>query len=72
MIEVFKTDVREQHHAEMLVTQICNSFKNYSATFDLTDCDKILRVDSPSGEIHSATLIEFLKEFGISAEVLPE
>lgn len=72
MIEVFKTDVREQHHAEMLLAQIREMFGEYKATFDLEDCDKILRVDSAADEIHSDFFIEFLKEFGVSAEVLEE
>ncbi|MES2765811.1 MAG: hypothetical protein V4642_08085 [Bacteroidota bacterium] len=72
MIEVFKTDVHEQHHAEMLIAQIREMFGEYRATFDLEDCDKILRVDSSAGEIQSSSLIEFLKQFGVEADVLPE
>jgi hypothetical protein len=71
MIEVFKTDVREQHHAEMLIAQIRDSFKNYTATFDLADCDKILRV-SAAVDVAAAELIKFLKDCGVDAEVLAE
>ena len=71
MVEVFKTNVTTRDHANMLICHIRATFGNYKATFDLEDCDKILRVES-SGPIHCSQLINFLREFGFTAEVLPD
>ena len=49
MVEVFKTNVKDPHHAAMLIDCIHKSFDGYNANFDLEDCDKILRVKSASG-----------------------
>ena len=72
MVEVFKTDVIEPEHADMLVHQIHQNFNDYKANFDLEDCDKILRVKSLSGSIQPFLLINLLHAFGFSAEVLPD
>ncbi len=37
MVEVFKTDVTSQVHADMLVQQIHRNFSAYTANFDLDD-----------------------------------
>jgi hypothetical protein len=72
MVEVFKTNVRKRVDANRLVDQIHKSFATYKANFDLHDCDKILRVQCTSGEVHSSGLIEFLRSFGFDAEALPD
>lgn len=71
MIEVFKTNVNERGHANMLIDLIHKTFIDYKANFDLWDCDKILRVECRTGLIIPASLIDLLKEFGFQAEVLP-
>ena len=72
MVEVFKTNVSKTDEAEMLVDRIHLNFAEYKVNFDLEDCDKILRVKSTSGSVQPGTLIEFLKDLGFSAEVLPD
>lgn len=72
MIEVFKTNVIDQDHANMLVDEICKTFIDYTVNFDLEDCDKILRVKCTTGSIQSSGLIRLLKRFGYCAEVLPD
>ena len=72
MVEVFKTDVTDQHHANMLIEQIQKNFAGYTVNFDLEDCDKILRVKSASLEIESGRLISLFKHLGFHAEVLPD
>jgi len=71
MVEVFKTNVNERDHANMLIDLIHKTFINYKANFDLHDCDNILRVECRTGLIPPALLIDLLKEFGFQAEVLP-
>ncbi|MBC7888414.1 MAG: hypothetical protein H7Z13_11040 [Ferruginibacter sp.] len=72
MIEVFKTNVFEQDHAEMLIVQLHKTFLEIKANFDLEDCDNILRIKYTTGSIQPAILINFLKDFGFDAEVLPD
>lgn len=72
MIEVFKTNVREQQHATAIVNEIHEHLDHCRANFDLQDCDNILRVKSASGEVPVSTLLEILNRYGYRAEVLPE
>lgn len=72
MIEVFKTDVRDREHAIMLIDRIHEAFDSYNANFDLDDCDNILRVKSTKGTVECYYLIDLLKNYGFSAEVLPD
>lgn len=71
MVEVFKTNVEDPHHAAMLVARIHKTFAGYKANFDLEDCDKILRVKS-AGFVQSHVLIELLHDLGVVAEILPD
>ncbi len=72
MVEVFKTDVNQRTHANMLVEQIHKTFSGYKANFDLEDCDRILRVKSYNGVVESSLLIELMRSLGFRAEVLPD
>lgn len=71
-IEVFKTNVEDRNHANMLVDRIHESFINYQVNFDLEDCDKILRVKCRDESVCTKSLIRFLNELGFNAEVLPD
>jgi len=72
MVEVFKTNVSSREAANQLIEKIHNCYANYTATFDLDDCDRILRVNSPANEVHPHHLIELLKTNGYYAEVLDD
>lgn len=72
MVEVFKTNVNDQGHAHMLIDQIHRNFIEYKANFDLQDCDNILRVECKSGLVQVSCVVDFLKDFGFKAEVLPD
>lgn len=71
MIEVFKTNVYERGHANMLIDHIHKTFTDYKANFDLWDCDKILRIECRTGLIIPNPIIDLVKKFGFHAEVLP-
>ncbi len=71
-IEVFKTNVQDPVQASVLLEHIHNCFDGYVASFDLEDCDRILRVQSHKGKVDAETLVLFLKEFLCTAEVLPD
>jgi len=44
MVEVFKTNIREQEEAAMLAAVLSEQFPSLKINFDLDDCDKILRI----------------------------
>lgn len=72
MVEVFKTNVKEQGHAALLIDQIHQAFPDYESNFDLEDCDKILRVKCATGTIESPLLLDLLKTLGFNAEALQD
>ena len=72
MIEVFKTNIKDQEVADKLIDQIHKTFIGYTANFDLQDCDNILRVKCITGPIESNHLICLLKPFGCNAEILED
>lgn len=72
MVEVFKTNVTERSHANMLIALIHQIFTHCRANFDLEDCDRILRVKCSTGIIQPLCFIELLKDFGFNAELLPD
>lgn len=72
MIEVFKTDVTCSSHAGVLVDIIHDTFPQYRANFDLQDCDRILRVTSSDGPVHTEALVRLLDSYGYRAEPLPD
>jgi hypothetical protein len=45
MIEVFKTNVKKASQAKKLVTVLQQQLPGTKINFDLSDCDKILRVE---------------------------
>lgn len=72
MVEVFKTDVEKQSQAKLLVDLICLAFTGYRASFDLEDCDKVLRISCESAPVCCASVIGLLESFGYEASVLEE
>jgi len=69
MIEVFKTNVQEEWQCKIIIDKLLEHFPNSSITFDLEDCDKILRIHSPS--ISNTKIIDVLNFHGYTCEVLP-
>jgi len=45
MVEVFKTNIEEDHIAEQMVDRLHQQFPELEVNFDLQDCDHILRVE---------------------------
>jgi hypothetical protein len=72
MVEVFKTNVQKRSQASLLVERIQQAFPGYEASFDLEDCDKVLRVVFNLGAIHTALLMRVLNNHGFHAEILPD
>ena len=68
MVEVFKTNVLHRERAEQLASILRSQFSFSKISFDLEDCDKILRVEGK--QICVETIIEILSMHGLECEVL--
>jgi hypothetical protein len=69
MVEVFKTDIRKKKIASTLVKSLSVQFPDYKINIDMTDCDKILRIEGR----HLCELdriIEFVQQQNVRIEVL--
>jgi hypothetical protein len=71
MVEVFKTNVNDRDHAARLIAVIHKEYTEYTANFDLEDCDRILRIECNSGHVRVSFVIRLLEYFGFTADVLP-
>jgi len=68
MIMVFKTDVSSGTKARKLKPHLDETLAHARWNFDLSDCDKILRVDSP--EDISTLVIDLLNSHGFACAEL--
>lgn len=67
MIEVFKTNVLKQSQANQVLKILCANFHDLKINFDLTDRDKILRVQGNS--IVAEEIIKLIHANGYQCEV---
>lgn len=72
MVEVFKTNVTKRGDAAIVIARIHKVFIDYKASFDLEDCDKILRVKSAATQMNAYEVIRLLNNMGFQAEILPD
>jgi len=68
MIEVFKTNVIKQRQAKTLLKILQGHFNDFKINFDLSDCDKVLRVQGTG--ISAEEIIELVRTNGYQCEVL--
>jgi hypothetical protein len=68
MVEVFKTNVLKKQHAKTMIEMLSKHFPDNKINFDLSDCDKILRVEGKS--IRPEIIIELLSKRRFECEVL--
>lgn len=68
MIYVFKTSVETEKDIERLRPYLNGLLPHAKWTFDIDDCDKILRVDTP--EDRPETVINVLQDTGFNCEEL--
>ncbi len=62
IVEVFKTNVSDKVHAESLLHALRHAMLLKRASFDLDDCDKVLRVEGEA--VCADHVIEMLSCFG--------
>lgn len=68
MVEVFKTNVQKKAQSKMLLAMLSEAFPAFKINFDLSDCDRVLRVEGDN--MDSLRIIILVKEYGFSCEVL--
>jgi hypothetical protein len=68
MVEVFKTNVQETEQAGQIILKLLEFFPSFKINFDLSDCDKILRVEG--NNICAEEIIELVNANGFETEVL--
>ncbi|MGM0580616.1 MAG: hypothetical protein ACQETL_08050 [Bacteroidota bacterium] len=71
MVEVFKTNVKDQKQADLLIQKIRQVFSHYKANFDLEDCDNILRVETDD-LVDDEGVIRLLASTGFKSEILQD
>ena len=68
MVEVFKTNVQKKAQSKMLLCVLSEAFPSFKINFDLSDCDKVLRVEGDNME--ALRIMMLVKEYGFNCEVL--
>jgi hypothetical protein len=68
MVEVFRTNVQKKTQSRKLLFFLSGAFPDFKINFDLTDCDKVLRVE---GEyVEALEIIMLVKQHGCDCEIL--
>ena len=68
MVEVFKTNVQKKTQSKMLLRILSEAFPSFKINFDLSDRDKVLRVEGDNME--ALRIMMLVKEYGFDCEVL--
>jgi len=68
MVEAFKTNVQKKIQSEMLLCIFSEAFPSFKINFDLSDCDKVLRVEGDN--IEALNIMILVKENGFKCEIL--
>ena len=68
MIEVFKTNVQKKAQSKMLLCLLSETFPSFKINFDLSDCDKVLRIEGDN--IEALRIMFLVKEHGFKCEIL--
>lgn len=68
MVEVFKTNVQKKSQSKMLLCVLSEAFPTFKINFDLSDCDKVLRVEGDNME--KVRIMILVKKHGFNCEIL--
>lgn len=71
-IEVYRTTVTSRWAAERLLVQLGRTFPGWCISFDLEDCDRVLRVETTGAPIPDDFIAELLQQCGYGCEPLPD
>ncbi|GAB4023925.1 hypothetical protein GCM10028773_43530 [Spirosoma koreense] len=68
MVEVFKTNVQNMDVSKRLIQILFEHIQADRISFDLEDCDRVLRVEGP--RIIPALIIDLVNRLGYQCELL--
>lgn len=68
---VYKTDVNNFSKAKIILDEIYREFPDSDLSFDLDDCDKVLRVEHPEGSIDEEKIFRIMKKQNVQIDTLP-
>ena len=68
MVEVFKTNVQKKSQSKMLLCILSKAFPSFKINFDLSDCDRVLRVEGDN--LEALRIVMLINEYGFRCEVL--
>ena len=68
MVEVFKTNVQKKSQSKMLLSILSEAFPTFKINFDLSDRDKVLRIEGDNMEL--LRIMVLVKEYGFKCEPL--
>ncbi len=68
MVEVFKTNVRSIREAKFIIQKLVEEFPKHKINFDLSDCDRILRVEGKN--IWEEKIISIVNALNYKCEIL--
>jgi hypothetical protein len=68
MVEAFKTNVQKKIQSKMLLCILSEAFPSSKINFDLSDRDKVLRVEGDN--IEPLPIMILVKEHGFTCEIL--
>ena len=68
MVEAFKTNVQKKTQGKILLSILSEAFPSFKINFDLSDCDKVLRVKGDN--IEALRIMILINEYGFKCEIL--
>jgi hypothetical protein len=68
MVEVFKTNVQSSREAKLIIQKLAEEFPEHKINFDLSDCDRILRIQGNA--IKETKIINIVTSLKYNCEVL--
>lgn len=69
-IKVYKTDVKEISRAEVILKAIREAIPGCEPSFDLEDCDRVLRVENDNAPVNDRTIRSLVQSSGYQIEEL--
>jgi len=68
MVEVFKTNVQSTREAKRIIQKLAEEFPKHKINIDLSDCDRILRVQGNA--ILERKIISIVASLNYNCEIL--
>ncbi len=70
MIEVFRTNVNNKSEAKNVMNELVKTIPDSIVSFDLEDCDRVLRVESRKQRFDKRQVMEMVRKNGFLCQVL--